>query len=276
MGLATLGVGLDGDFLSGRLSIGCDATGRTATLPLSSQPGLNGHNKFESDSSLTRRDFFDGDNYSFNGPLFAAMKAKADAVSGGAFDFPALAAYRADRYEAAKAGNPGFYFGPKSLLLYGAATFLYELFPSYGPEGTPDLATISSFFGAVADAGADGGYAHVGERIPQDWRNRRVPYTLTDVATQILAMYAAYPKLFGGNTGAGNFLALKSFGKIKDGKLPSDTEVAGVVCLLYQLATENVPSGIEDVVLLPLDLLGWITGKLNPVFKNFGCPLKIV
>jgi len=73
--LAVLGIEAGGDVLSGRLSIGCDATSRTATLPiLGTQPGLDGHNKFEADSSLTRNDFFlaDGDNYSFNGTLFAA------------------------------------------------------------------------------------------------------------------------------------------------------------------------------------------------------------
>lgn len=164
--LAVLGIEAGGDVLSGRLSIGCDATSRTATLPiLGTQPGLDGHNKFEADSSLTRNDFFlaDGDNYSFNGTLFAEMKAVADKVSGGNFDRNALAAYRSQRYEesvqevcnsrlqaicfpmlTARLQNPNFFFGPLSLLLYGAASFLYELFPSYGDKGVPDLATMKA------------------------------------------------------------------------------------------------------------------------------------
>jgi unspecific peroxygenase len=44
--LATLGVGLDGDILTGKLSIGCDATSRTSSTGglLGREPGLNGHN----------------------------------------------------------------------------------------------------------------------------------------------------------------------------------------------------------------------------------------
>ena len=132
--LATLGVVADGDILTGKLSIGCDATSRTATLGgvLGREPGLNGHNKFEGDTSLTRNDYFthDGDNYSFNGTLFARMKEVADRVSGGNFDRNALAAYRSQRYDESVQENPNFFFGPLSLLLFGAASFLYELFPS--------------------------------------------------------------------------------------------------------------------------------------------------
>ena len=44
--LATLGVALDGDIITGKLSIGCDATSRTSLTGslLGNEPGLNGHN----------------------------------------------------------------------------------------------------------------------------------------------------------------------------------------------------------------------------------------
>lgn len=45
--LATLGVGLDGDPVTTKLSIGCDATNRTAAPGLGPEIGLDGHNKFE-------------------------------------------------------------------------------------------------------------------------------------------------------------------------------------------------------------------------------------
>jgi hypothetical protein len=108
--LAVLGIQADGDVVTTKLSIGCDATSRTATLPLlGSQPGLNGHNKFEGDTSLTRSDYFlaNGDDYSFNGTLFAEMKSYADRVSGGNFDRNAIAAYRSQRYdESVQVSNP--------------------------------------------------------------------------------------------------------------------------------------------------------------------------
>ncbi|CAI9630628.1 unnamed protein product [Alternaria burnsii] len=277
--LAVLGIEAGGDVLSGRLSIGCDATSRTATLPiLGTQPGLDGHNKFEADSSLTRNDFFlaDGDNYSFNGTLFAEMKAVADKVSGGNFDRNALAAYRSQRYEESVQENPNFFFGPLSLLLYGAASFLYELFPSYGDKGVPDLATMKSFFGAVEDSSAPGGWRHVPERIPDNWFSRVEPYNNMDVTNEILAQYLKYPKLFGGNVGTNNFDALSTpFDIIVDGKLPNDVTTAQLLCLLYQLGVMAVPSTLSTVTDITGAVLDFGIGKLNPVFKNAGCPLKV-
>lgn len=276
--LAVLGIVADGDVVTTKLSIGCDATSRTALLPLlGNQPGLNGHNKFEGDTSLTRNDYFlaNGDNYSFNGTLFASMKSVADRVSGGNFDLNALAAYRSQRYDESVQQNANFFFGPLSLLLYGAASFLYELFPSYGNEGTADLATISSFFGAEQDSSAPGGWRHVPERIPDNWFSRRAPYTNNDVTREILAMYVKYPKLFGGNVGTNNFNALSTpFGIIRDGDLPDAATASDVLCLLYQLGTMAVPSSLSAVTDITGGLLDFTVGKLNPVFRNAGCALK--
>lgn len=274
--LAVLGIVADGDIVTTKLSIGCDATSRTALLPLlGAQPGLNGHNKFEGDTSLTRNDYFlaNGDDYSFNGTLFASMKSVADRVSSGNFDLNALAAYRSQRYDESVQQNANFFFGPLSLLLYGAASFLYELFPSFGPQGTPDLATMKSFFGAVEDS--NGGWRHVPEKIPDNWYNRRAPYSNVDVTTEILAMYVKYPKLFGGNVGTNNFDALSTpFGIIRDGKLPDTATAKDVLCLLYQLGTSVVPSSLSTVTDITGNLLNWSVGKLNPVFQNAGCALK--
>lgn len=276
--LAVLGIEAGGDITNGKLSIGCDATSRTALLPLlGDQPGLDGHNKFEADTSLTRNDYFtaNGDNYDFNGTLFAEMKSYADRVSGGNFDRNALAAYRSQRYDESVQENANFFFGPLSLLLYGAASFLYELMPSYGPEGTPDLKTISSFFGAVEDSSAAGGWRHVPEQIPDNWFSRRAPYSNEDVTLEILALYVKYPKLFGGNVGTNNFDALSTpFGVISDGKLPDAATASDVLCLLYQLATSPVPSSLSLVTDITADVLNWSVGKLNPLFKNSGCALK--
>jgi hypothetical protein len=69
--LAALGLTLtDGDIVTEKLSIGCDATSRTSFNPTltGSEPGLDGHNKFEADTSLTRNDYFlaNGDDYTFS------------------------------------------------------------------------------------------------------------------------------------------------------------------------------------------------------------------
>jgi hypothetical protein len=278
--LAVLGIEADGDVVTTKLSLGCDATSRTALLPLlGRQPGLSAHNKFEGDASLTRNDYFlnNGDDFTFNGSLFAEMKSFADKVSGGKFDRASISAYRSQRYDDSLATNPNFFFGPLTVLLYGAASFLYELFPSYGSKGVPDLETMKSFFGAVEDVNAPGGWRHVPERIPENWFNGVAPYTALDVSREILLQYLAYPKLFGGNVGVGNFDALNTpFGIIKDGKLPDTATAAETLCLLYMLATSQVPSQFGVVTNLTQEVLDFALGKLTPLLKNAGCPIPIV
>ena len=96
----------DGDLVTRKLSIGCDATTRTSISPTlsGSEPGLDGHNKFEADTSLTRDDYFlgEGDNFSFNTTLFEMMAQ----TTGGIFDLDGLAKYRFQRYQQSRVDNP--------------------------------------------------------------------------------------------------------------------------------------------------------------------------
>ena len=96
----------DGDLVTKKLSIGCDATTRTSVNPTlsGSEPGLDGHNKFEADSSLTRDDYFlgGGDDFSFNSTLWEMMVG----TTGGNFDLDGLAEYRYQRYGQSREENP--------------------------------------------------------------------------------------------------------------------------------------------------------------------------
>ncbi|KXT07553.1 hypothetical protein AC578_10251 [Pseudocercospora eumusae] len=263
--LATLGLVMDGDIVTEKLSIGCDATGRTSfnRALTGSEPGLVGHNnlpRFEGDTSLTRNDYFlgKGDNFKFNATLFAMMTR----TTGGNYDLQGLATYRKQRYDQSKRDNPNFFFGPLSLLLYGAASFLYELFPSGTRGYAPDVYTITSFF--------------VREKIPDNWTNRKDPYDNNKVTSEIVKMYLLNPVLFGGNTAAGSFNALPSnFGAIKNGKIPSTISPAETSCLLYQLATGSVPSTLNGVITPSADALAFVAKKLNPTFGNLGCPIAL-
>jgi len=270
--LALLGLTLtDGDIQTEKLSIGCDATTRTSFNPAltGSEPGLDGHNKFEADTSLTRDDYFlgDGDNFSFNGTLFKMMTE----TTGGLYNRDGLAKYRYQRYQQSLQDNPNFYFGPFSLLLFGASSFLYELMPS-GPDYTPDEATISSFFGAEKQS--DGTYIfNNAEQIPPNWTNRVSPYSNEDVVTEILAQYAEYPVLFGGATGNGGFDFL-NFNNIQNGTLVA-APGAATLCLLYQLATERVPSSLNSVLSPTVGALSFVASKLAPTLTNLGCALPL-
>jgi len=105
--LAAFGIYVaDGDPVTRKLSIGCDATTRTSWNPAitGSEPGLNGHNKMEQDASLTRDDYFiaGGDNFSFNTTMF---KEFADTVDG-LFDLKGVAKWRYERYVQSRRDNP--------------------------------------------------------------------------------------------------------------------------------------------------------------------------
>jgi hypothetical protein len=260
--LATVAVPLDGDILTLRLSIGGYAPEVSTLGGILGRPtGLNTHNTFEGDTSLTRNDYFlgGGDNYSFNGTLFGQMVDTCNRVSGGLFDLNCMAAYRKQRYEDSKANNPNFYYGPLALLLYGAASFLYELMPA--ANGQPDLATMQAFFGASQRA--DGSwYFNNQERIPSGgWTPRTTPYDNNGVTQQILAMYLAQPVLFGGNAGAGNFLALNIPGYFSGGQFAATP--SGVTCILYNVLSGFVPTGINQGLKLAGAALTLVTTSLG-------------
>ena len=132
------------------------------------------------------------------------------------------------------------------------------------PSGTngyqPDLATITSFF--------------VQEKIPDNWTTRVKPYTNMDVTNEILAMYLENPVLFGGNTGPGKFDTI-NFGAIKDGKLEAGLTAKDTSCLLYQLATGQVPSSLNGLVTPTVEALSFVATKLGPQFANLGCPIPL-
>ncbi|KAK4900619.1 hypothetical protein LTR27_002335 [Elasticomyces elasticus] len=273
--LAILGLTLaDGDIVTQKLSIGCDATTRTSFNPTltGSEPGLDGHNKFEADSSLTRNDFFThgGDNFRFNGTLFGKM----DNTCQSSFTREHLSVYRNQRWHESQVENPNFFFGPLTLLLYGAASFLYELMPSGTHGYAPDLATISSFFGAEKQS--DGTWKYVYEKIPPNWTNRVAPYTNNDVTLEIVSMYLENPVLFGGNTADGSFDGL-NFGAIKNGTISPGITPKETSCLLYQLVTgQAMPSSLNGVITPTVDALTFALTKLGATgLKNLGCPIPL-
>lgn len=272
--LALLGLTLtDGDIVTGKLSIGCDATSRTSFNPAltGSEPGLNGHNKFEADSSLTRDDFFpDGDNYSFNGTLFGMMDDTCDSF----FDINGLSKFREERWIQSQAQNPNFFFGPLTLLLYGAASFLYELMPSGTRNYEPVLEDISAFFGTEQDA--NGNWVYIHERIPPNWTNRVEPYSNNDVTQEILNMYLLNPVQFGGNTADGTFNVIGTYGAIENGEISPDVDPQVTVCFLYQLLFGQIPGYANGIVTPTVETLAFITTKLTGTnFANLGCPIPL-
>lgn len=241
--------------LDKRLTENPQATTRTSINPAltGSQPGLAGHNKFEADTSLTRNDFFTGggDNFSFNRTLFDMMSRS----TGGLHNVENLAKYRGERWDQSVLENNNFFFGPLSLLLFGAASFLYELMPS-GPNYIPDQETMNSFF--------------IRERLPENWINRVEPYTNRLVTREILKMYLLNPRPFGANTADGGFTGL-NWRQIQNGKLELSVEAPETLCLLYQLATQVQPSTLNGVITPTVEALSFFLTRVGPEFDNLGC-----
>ncbi|KAF1960406.1 Cloroperoxidase [Byssothecium circinans] len=262
----------DGDWITRKLSIGCDATTRTSFSPIltGSQPGLVGHNKFEADASLTRHDYFTngGDNFNFNTTLWEKMTAS----TGGLYDLNGLAKYRYERYVESRTENPQFFFGPLGLFQYGAASFIYELFPN-GNEGyIPNINNTASFFGAQQES--DGTWSSVPERIPDNWINRVTPYSLLDVVGQISLMYGAHPVGIGGNANE-QFVGIDFPPYIKSGNLTAPTPKA-LACFLYQFVSVPIPSTFNSVITPTVQVLQAVLVTIGgEAFTNLGCPLPL-
>ncbi|CAD6591759.1 MAG: hypothetical protein ASARMPREDX12_005409 [Alectoria sarmentosa] len=279
MVLAVIGIGLTGDPVTTKMSIGCDATNRTSAVEpplLGEELGVDAHNKFESDTSLSRSDFFfqTPNDFTFNGTLFELMFKTV----GGNFSLPQMVDIMGVRYKQSLAGNPNFYFGPKVVLIYGAASFLFRLFPNFsGDVGPPVLHFIGGFFAAI-QKGSTFVFSG-GERILDDWHNRLTPWTLADFAQDLVTMYSMNPVLLGGNAGKVNdFDALGASGTgvigVKNSLL--STNPNDLICLMYQIATEDMPSSLQTGLLpAPASVLAFATANLNPlgIFTTAGCTL---
>ncbi|MCJ1360738.1 MAG: hypothetical protein MMC33_010747 [Icmadophila ericetorum] len=278
MALAVIGIGLTGDPITTKMSIGCDATSRTSAVGslLGEELGIDAHNKFEADTSLSRSDFFlqEPNDFTFNGTLFNMMYQ----TTGGNFDLPNMVDYMGMRYKQSIAENPNFYYGPKVVLLYGAASFLFRLMPNFtGDVGNPDLMVVSAFFGAEKEG--DTFIFNGGEELPDEWHNRRTPLTLANVAEDFSTMYTMSPQLLGGNAGKVNdfdALGVSGAGVVGVENSLLSTSPNDFICLMYQIATEDVPSSLQTTLgSLSAEVANFAAVALNalPVFTSAGCTL---
>lgn len=96
--VATFGIVMDGDPLTTQLSIGC-----TGGMPVPNT-GLNTHDKFETDGSMTRNDYYlspTGDAYNVNATLFGYMNDYCN----GEFTLACMGPYMGSRYNQSLATN---------------------------------------------------------------------------------------------------------------------------------------------------------------------------
>ncbi|KAF2745595.1 Cloroperoxidase [Sporormia fimetaria CBS 119925] len=274
--LAAFGIYVaDGDPITRKLSIGCDATSRTSWNPVitGSEPGLNGHNKMEQDASLTRNDYWThgGDNFNFNVTLWERF-VESNGGEGALFDLPNVAKWQFKRYQESRSINPQFYFGPIGFFQHGAASFLFTLFPNGNDGYLPTTQNTASFYGARKNN--EGQWEKVPERIPDNWVNRKTPYSLLDIAANIIALYTPYPVGFGGNID-GKFVGIDFPPYIVGGSSNVSTP-ADVSCLLYQVISQPFPSSLNGVITPVVEALSTLLQLIGGrEFENLGCPFPL-
>ncbi|TEB37033.1 aromatic peroxygenase precursor [Coprinellus micaceus] len=121
---------VDGNLVTDLLSIG----GKTSKTGEDPPPpaivgGLNTHTVFEGDASLTRGDFFFGDNHSFNQTLFDQFIEYSNRFGDGFYNVSVAAELRHQRIQQSIATNPTFDLtSPRFFTAFGEATLPYALF----------------------------------------------------------------------------------------------------------------------------------------------------
>jgi len=143
-------------------------------------PGMDGHCPIEGDCSLTRQDYYFGDNHSFNKTMWNTMSAFAGNHSSP-WSFQFFSDYRYARYLKCIVENPEVFFGPLEFILMSiAAQFANHVFTL--PGQSPTETTMASFF--------------VDERFPDGWAPPTNTLTYAAVNLGWIQMYVDHPITF--------------------------------------------------------------------------------
>ncbi|KAN0097127.1 heme-thiolate peroxidase [Tylopilus felleus] len=196
---------VDGNVLTNKMSIGANTTqdGRSV-------PGIDTHGNFEGDASITRQDYYLGNNFYFNEGLFQVLVHAAHAVGGGAVTIEAGVLDRRLRVEDSIARNPQFsYVSPRFVGATAETGFAIAMFTHNQTADTTtplDLDAARSFF------------QH--HRFPDGFYRRQDPYEfpkVTNLTQRLIQMVGVRP---GQNNGVNNYIV--------------DTEDCANFCYFYQ------------------------------------------
>ncbi|KAF6744790.1 aromatic peroxygenase precursor [Ephemerocybe angulata] len=140
---------VDGNLVTDLLSIGgkTSKTGPNPPAP-ASVGGLNTHAVFEGDSSMTRADFFFGDNHSLNETLFKQFIDFSNRFGGGFYNLTVAQELRHQRVQESIATNPTFNFtAPRFFTAFAESSFPIEFFvDGRNPVRGLSIANATLFF----------------------------------------------------------------------------------------------------------------------------------
>jgi len=186
---------VDGNMLTNLLSIGDKTrlTGPDPPLPATAG-GLDTHNVFEGDTSMTRADFAFGDNHSFNETLFQKFISFSNQFGAGHYNKTVAAELRLQLILDSLATNPSFSLrSPRSFTAYVEAVFPYAFFvDGRTNNGQLDMATAREFF---QDA-----------RMPAGFHRRDGAFGFDLLVPDVGEIFATHPFLPGASQGLGNYV----------------------------------------------------------------------
>jgi hypothetical protein len=162
--------------------------------------GLQGaHNWLESDSSLTRDDFYvTGNAWTMNMTLFRDFHDRAD--ENGVLSLDALGAQAARRWNDSVAHNPNYYYGPITGMVSRNAGILFlgrllSNHSSANPGGILTQNVFKSFFGVFENKDGILEYREGHETIPQNWYRTPVDYGLVPLNVDMVSWVMVHPEL---------------------------------------------------------------------------------
>lgn len=130
--------------------------------------------------------------------------------------------------------------------------FIYRALPNGTDETNANYANIAPFY--------------LNETFPDFWFRRGTPYTLPNVADDILALYLLGPTELGSNQGLNNFVPLGTdFGSLTP---------AEVMCFLETNMLDIVPGQFSTEITGELSVVeSFVNGAISPFFASSDCTL---
>ena len=128
--------------------------------------------------------------------------------------------------------------------------FIFRALPNGTEPTLADFQNVAPFF--------------LNETFPDDWFKRGTPYTLANVGTDIVDLYAMGPTQLGRNEGLNNFIPLGAdLGNLS----PSE-----MTCFLETAVLDLTPGQISPAIANNYDtFVGFFNGAIKPFFANYDC-----
>ncbi|KAJ7024073.1 hypothetical protein C8F04DRAFT_1303402 [Mycena alexandri] len=247
--------------------------------------GLSGtHNQFESDSSVTRGDFyqFDGDNYHLQLRYFEALYNLQPDSPDSNYDAETIFEHSHIRFHQSIAEDEFFFYGPLqmfvSCLTHNLVYGLMSNHSAESPEGFLQGEVLKSIYAISTDLSGNLVYTPGHERIPENWYRRPFldEYDARHVIPDLLAMWLRYPELllFGGNINGTNTYAPIDIGNLTGGVFNTASLLEGdnAACFVFQALQILVPDALSGLAGVVGVIVSKLLDVLGPLLAGLTCP----